>query len=80
MACGIQFPNQGLNPQLLLWERRVLALGPQGCIFLGYFSHPQTAESGPSLDLSDGWQGFRTDSLGWGLALPAPTCPEPSIP
>ena len=26
--CGIQFPDQGLNPGPLHWERRVLATGP----------------------------------------------------
>ena len=27
-ACGIQFPDQGLNPGLLHWERGVSATGP----------------------------------------------------
>ena len=29
-ACGIQFPDQGLNSGPLLWECRVLATGPPG--------------------------------------------------
>ena len=29
-ACGIWFPDQGLNPGALHWERRVLAIGPAG--------------------------------------------------
>ena len=29
-ACGIKFPNQGLNPGPLHWEHRVLAAGPPG--------------------------------------------------
>ena len=29
-ACGIKFPDQGLNPGPLHWEHRVLAAGPPG--------------------------------------------------
>ena len=29
-ACGIQFPDQGLNLGPLYWEHRVLATGPSG--------------------------------------------------
>ena len=29
-ACGIKFPDQGLNPGTLHWEHRVLAAGPPG--------------------------------------------------
>ena len=29
-ACGIQFPDQGLNPRPLHWEHRVLATGLPG--------------------------------------------------
>ena len=29
-ACGIQFPDQGLNLGPLRWERRVSATGPPG--------------------------------------------------
>ena len=29
-ACGIKFPDQGLNPGPLHWERRVLATGLSG--------------------------------------------------
>ena len=29
-ACGIKFPDQGLNPGPLHWEHRVLATGPPG--------------------------------------------------
>ena len=37
-ACGIQFPDQGLNPSPLHWELGVLATGPpgksqNGCLF-----------------------------------------------
>ena len=30
MPCGIQFPDQGLNPGALHWEQRVPTTGPQG--------------------------------------------------
>ena len=30
VACGISFPDQGLNPGFLHWERGVLATGPLG--------------------------------------------------
>ena len=30
MACGIQLPDQGLNPGPLHWELRVSATGPAG--------------------------------------------------
>ena len=30
MACGIQFPDQGLNSSHLPWEHSVLATGPPG--------------------------------------------------
>ena len=30
VACGIYFPNQGLNPGPLCWEYSVLATGPSG--------------------------------------------------
>ena len=34
VACGIYFPEQGLNPGPLYWELRVLASGPPGKSFL----------------------------------------------
>ena len=37
-ACGIEFPNQGLNPGHLHWEHRVLTTGPPGK-FLLLFNH-----------------------------------------
>ena len=30
LACRIQFPDRGLNPSSLHWERGVLATGPPG--------------------------------------------------
>ena len=38
-ACGIQFPDQGLNPSPLHWELGVLATGPPGkSLFLHFLS------------------------------------------
>ena len=39
-ACGIQFPDQGLNRGPLHYECRVLAAGPPGkSLFLSFFGH-----------------------------------------
>ena len=38
VACGIEFPDQRLNPDPLHWENEVLATGPPGklpCGFMG---------------------------------------------
>ena len=35
-ACGIYFPDQGLNPGPLHWDSRVLATGPPGKFLKSY--------------------------------------------
>ena len=54
-ACGIKFPDQGLNPSPLHWELSVLATGPPGKVLGGLFSvltalarvHPVHSEGSP---------------------------------
>ena len=54
-ACGIRFPDQGLNPSPLHWELSVLATGPPGKFLGGLFSvlialarvHPVHSEGSP---------------------------------
>ena len=48
MARGIQFPDQGWNPGLLHWVRRVLATGPPGSPY--YFVFIQTVNTDCSID------------------------------
>ena len=36
-GCGMQLPDQGLNPSPLHWEHRVLSTGPQGSPCVSYF-------------------------------------------
>ena len=42
VACGIQFPDQGSNPDSLYWEHGVLATGPPGSPLIHFYSgkHP----------------------------------------
>ena len=45
MACGIQFPDQGLNPGFLHWKHKILATGPPGKSrerILGHVKHAKT--------------------------------------
>ena len=65
-ACGVWFPDQGLNPGPLRWEHRVLAAGPLGksllLVLYGFIFPP--AEIHPLVVLTARlcwWEALRLD-------------------
>ena len=56
VACGIQFPDQGLNPGHLNWEPGVLTTGPRGKSHL--FTYSMSPVGAPSLLIWNGEWSF----------------------
>ena len=63
-TCGIQFPDQGLNPGPLHWERGVLATGSPGKSRLYFYTALSMAEGG----------GWESQPLHRGLDLDMCAC------
>ena len=63
VACGIQFPDQGLNPGPLHWEVRVLATGPPGTFAVVSFIVEKNSD--PGKEIVSRWRWRWTEHVSW---------------